>query len=453
MPRPPRASSLKTRLAWGMGVSLVVLLTLLAVGVKLAFEDILNTQMSTRLGHDAESVLNALSIDDMGPLVDPGRMDPIFSRPFSGHYFMVLAGDRRLRSRSLWDQGLEIDFDAASQSPQVVQGPQGQTLLVIAHSYKKSGRTVQIAVAEDLTHLQRAVQKAQWRYGIAMLIGLVMLVAVQRWLVGTTLRPLDGVLEDVAALERGEVASLRETVPVEVRPLVTEINRLLTLMTHRVARSRNALGNLAHALKTPLTLLTQMADAPEIAANPALKERLVRETDSIGKLMERELKRARLAGAAAPGQRLDLNEELTGLAAALAAVYREKNLKVVVDLPPDTVFSGDREDVLELFGNLMDNACKWAASTVRVRREMAPGLVLTVEDDGPGAAPEVMDSLTERGTRADETAPGHGLGLAIAREVVESYGGHLELGRSEALGGFMATVRLPNRRARPASDN
>ncbi len=448
----PRTSSLKTRLAWGLAVSLVLLFTLLAIGVKLAFQDILNTQMSTRLGHDAESVLNALTIDDMGPLVDPGRMDPIFSRPFSGHYFVVAAGDQRLRSRSLWDQDLQVDFAAARKSPQVVQGPQGQTLLVIAHAYKKSGREVQIAVAEDLTHLQRAVQKAQWRYGFAVLIGLVLLVAVQRWLVGTTLRPLDGVLEDVAALERGDVVSLRETVPEEVRPLVAEINRLLTLMTHRVARSRNALGNLAHALKTPLTLLTQMADAPEIAANPVLRKRLSQETDTIGRLMERELKRARLAGAAAPGQRLDLNEELTGLASALAAVYREKNLKVVVDLPPNTGFSGDREDVLELFGNLMDNACKWAESTVRVRREMAPGLVLTVSDDGPGAAPEVIDTLTERGTRADESAPGHGLGLAIAREVAESYGGSLVLDRSETLGGFKATVTLPNR-SRPVSGN
>ncbi len=448
-------TSLKTRLGWGLFISLTLLFTLLFLGINLVFQDILETQVSTRLDHDAESVLNALIIDKPGIRLDPARTDPIFARPFSGYYFVVVSGATRLRSRSLWDQDLVLDPNADHNGTMRVTGPQGQRLLVLFKSYKKSGRVVNVAVGEDMSHLEKALDTARWRYGIAVLAALLLMVWAQRRLVASTLRPLEGVREDVAALERGDVATLRETVPREVRPLVAEFNRLLELMHSRVGRSRNALGNLAHALKTPLTLITQMGDSPEIVAHPELKARLDRETASIGRLMERELSRARMVGFAAPGQWLDLSEELATLADTMKVVYRDKRLTLSVDILPHTRFAGDREDVLELFGNLMENACKWATSRVRVWHHPCDGedvLELRVADDGPGVAEDVLSTLTRRGARADESAPGHGLGLAIAREVAESYGGSLELGRCAELGGFMVRVRLPDR-SKWAADN
>ncbi|MBI5137951.1 MAG: sensor histidine kinase [Nitrospirae bacterium] len=421
----------------------MVLFAVQVVAVGIAIRNLAENRIANRLGHDAEGLLLATLLLPDGIALDPERVDPIFDRPFSGHYYEVQVRDAVLRSRSLWDQELNVDLGRRAGQGVHTVGPQFQPLLVVIRHFRKGGEDIRIAVAEDLAPLLNEVRATQWAYALLSLGGLVLLVVAQRLLVSKALQPLDGVRRDIAALERGEVAALRETVPNEVRPLVAEFNRLLDLMAGRVSRSRNALGNLAHALKTPLTLLTQAADAPELAPHPALRGRLADETEKIRQLIERELKRARLAGVARPGQRLDLGAELKGLAAALGAVYRDKALDIRVELPAGTLFAADREDVLELFGNLMDNACKWARSRVLVNLEPGDGLVVAVADDGPGARSEDLEMLTGRGTRADEAIPGHGLGLAIASEVAESYGGVLTLSRSVALGGFLARVALP----------
>jgi signal transduction histidine kinase len=438
--------SLKSRLGWGLIISLVVLFVAQSVLVGVLIRGLAENRIASRLGHDAESILSAVDPAASGVALD-SHINPIYARPFSGHYYLVASGDDVVRSRSLWDQDLLADLSKKDIQGHHVAGPQGQPLLVVVHHFNWRGKRIQMAVAEDLTELITEVRRAQLQYALLSLVALLLVLAVQRRLVMTSLKPLDGVHDDVAALERGEVASLRETVPDEVRPLVQEFNRLLALMEGRVSRSRNALGNLAHALKTPLTLLTQLADRPELAPHESLRERLVDETGKIGSLMERELKRARLAGVATPGHHLVLKGELLGLAGALKAVYRDKGIELEIDVPDGLTVAADREDMLELFGNLLDNACKWATSRVRLQALDGDKIVVTVADDGPGCPEEELGRLAQRGVRADESAPGHGLGLAIAREVAQSYGGTLELGRDDALGGFRATVSLPVRSA------
>jgi len=203
------------------------------------------------------------------------------------------------------------------------------------------------------------------------------------------------------------------------------------------------LGNLAHALKTPLTLLTRLADDPMLERSTALRERLLQHVGSLNRLVERELKRARLAGGAAPGQYVDLQQEIGSLVVALKRIYRDKPLDIRCEIRDGARFPGDREDLLELLGNLMDNACKWAKERVLVTLEQGEKLTLRVEDDGPGCPGDLLDELLRRGVRVDEARAGHGLGLAIARDVVTSYGGEIMLGRSAALGGFEAVIRLP----------
>jgi len=443
-------SSLKGRLSWGLVASLVIVFGLQWLVVGLGVSRITEDQMATRLGHDADNIVVALQVaPGRGASLEVTRLDSIFERPFSGHYFVVETEGVRFRSRSLWDENL--DLDPATLPPRArMPGPADQTLLVLSRRYVKNGAEVRVVVAEDLSHTQRDARSFQLGFAVVLAAALVLLIGVQRRIVGATLRPLALVRQDMADLERGTVDRLRETVPDEVRPLVQEVNRLLAAMGRRVERSRAALGNLAHALKTPLTLLAQVADRHDLDALPEVRRTVAEETDKLRGLIERELKRARLAGMARPGARVELAPGLEPLVNALSRMYGDKGLDIQVRLPEGADFPGDQEDMLELFGNLLDNACKWARSTVRVTVTDEDGLTLSVEDDGPGCSDADLERLAQRGVRVDEAAPGHGLGLSIARDVAASYGGGLRFGRSEDLGGFLARVHIPHTTAAPA---
>ncbi|MFQ5509042.1 MAG: sensor histidine kinase [Leptospirillia bacterium] len=439
--------SLSGRLSLGLAISLVLLLGIQLVVMEVSIRRLLEEQIATRLEHDAESLLAAVgTLRDGSLAIDPSRVGAIFKRPFSGHYFELSHPRFNVRSRSLWDQRLALSENPAPGLHEIT-GPLKQPLLVLVRNYVKGGEAVTIAVAEDLTRIREQTGKAAVTLGVLGLVTLLVLLLVQRLIVRVTLRPLKAVEQDVAALEQGKVERLGEDVPKEVQPLVAEFNRLLAAMSGRMERSRNALGNLAHALKTPLTLILQVAERKEMESFPEARDTLLRGGDTIHNLVERELKRARLAGAAPTGLRVDLKSAVEPLAGVLSRVYQERGIDIALEVPDRAVFPGDREDMLELFGNLLDNACKWAESRVRLRVDDKPGLCFTVEDDGPGCAEADLTRLATRGVRVDEDTPGHGLGLAIAQDVVMSYGGEISFGRSEALGGFEARVRIPEVRS------
>jgi signal transduction histidine kinase len=257
---------------------------------------------------------------------------------------------------------------------------------------------------------------------------------------------LEQVRRELPRLARGEIPQLSVDAPAEVRPLVAELNRLLDLMNQRQRRARHALGNLAHALKTPLTALTQLTDQPPPAGDVrGWWQEILQQLQYIRNLTERELKRARIAGSATPGQRVLLAGEVADLVETLRRIHRDRALRFELRIPPNSVFPGDRDDLLELLGNLLDNACQWAKLVVRLSAGTnAEGLWLRVEDDGPGCPPEQLELLRQRGTRIDESRAGHGLGLGIVGDIVAQYGGTLRLARSDTLGGFLAEVALPH---------
>jgi signal transduction histidine kinase len=252
------------------------------------------------------------------------------------------------------------------------------------------------------------------------------------------------VRQDITRLEQGEISQLQEAVPTEVRPLVQEMNRLLKVLEQRLLRSRHALGNLAHALKTPLTLVMQLADREEFRTVPQVRQQLIEHTTVLHHRLERELRRARLAGAAPPNQRLRLADELPALVDVLHRIYQDKALEITYCIVPQAAVVGDREDLLELLGNLLDNACKWAHHRVQVTIQGQPGLRVVVEDDGPGCPSTVLRQLAERGVRIDESTPGYGLGLAIVKDIVEQYSGDISFKHSRQLGGFEVCVTLTN---------
>lgn len=443
--------SIQRRLGAGMALIMIGVFVALGIGMSLSFRTLMEGYMLSRLEHDTESLLGALLLqpDTVDLDLRAGRMNPVYQRPFSGHYYVISIDGRTWRSRSLWDQALDVPSVAVGESTRLrAHGPEDQLLLVHVAGFHKAGHDLSIAVAEDLGPIRAEVRKFQLRYGVFGALALALLLVSQRQILRLGLMPLRRARAEIAEMERGERQQLSEAVPEEILPVVHQVNALVTALRQRLTRSRNAMGNLAHALKTPLTLVGQIADRDDTFRDTAeaarARAQMREQIAALRQLLERELKRARLAGAAATGTRVDLRTELEALVAVLRQLYRERNLQLELDLPVSLPLAADREDMHELFGNLLDNACKWARSRVRVRHlRSADGMVIRVEDNGPGRDPEELADLDRRGVRIDEDAvPGHGLGLAIARDVVRHYGGRLRLGRSADLGGFMAEVEL-----------
>jgi signal transduction histidine kinase len=436
-------SSLRQQLAWSLGIGLAALFVVQWLVLSLVFREAAERYLAARLEADTETLLAALGFDPAGQLhLDATRLDPAFQRAFSGRYFVVATdGKTALRSRSLWDEDLELPRqDTAGAGTVRARGPQDQRLLVVSKAYLLHGHPLVVSVAEDVSTLSASLRGFQIAYGAASLAVLVVLVLLQRAVVARALRPLERVREELRRLHRGQIRRIEATAPGEIAPLVGELNGLLDVLGERLRRSREALGNLAHALKTHLAVFAHVLDCPE--ARPAVAEALQGPVAAMSRLVERELKRARLAGGPVPGERVDLREAIGELVDALRKIHADKRIGFDVQIPDGLVFEGDREDLLELAGNLIDNACKWCEREVRISAGEETGLVLRVEDDGPGSPLEDLAALTQRGMRGDDSKPGSGLGLAIADEVARSYGGTLRFGRSAELGGLRVEAIL-----------
>jgi signal transduction histidine kinase len=428
-------NSLGGRLSATLALSLVILLGVQWIVASLAINQLMERQLATRLARDAESLLAALQeVPGGGLQLDPRRVSPRYLRPFSGYYYTVVSGDQRETSRSLWDADIAVPAPGPGRTATLrAVGPERQPLLVYAAAFRRHNLDVTVAVGEDLTGLNAGLRRFQLIHGGVSIAILLALLLVQRRIVRASLQPLEAVRQDMERLAAGEATRIESPGPAEIAPLIAQLNRLLETMGKRSRRSREALGNLAHALKTRLALLNQLAPQPQ------MREAL----EDMHRIVERELKRARLAGEAPPGQRVDLRDELTLLSQTLGVLYADKAPAIDWSVAPGARFAGDREDLLELLGNLLDNACKWCRGKVVFRAGAADGgLAFTVEDDGPGCEPAQLEALTRRGFRADESTPGSGLGLAIVRDIVEGYGGHLSFGRA-ALGGLRVEIELP----------
>jgi len=434
--------SIHARLHGWLALSLILVFILLGVGASISIRSLTEAYIGSRLEHDAEALLGALVVpaEGVSPWLRSGRLSPVYQRPLSGHYYRIAIGGVVLRSRSLWDRDLMTEAVPSGQvklSRQV--GPDDQFLLVRTASYHKGERALTVAVAEDLMPVRVDVRYFQVRFILFSLLALLSLLIIQALVLRQGLAPLTRMQDELGALASGRCEQLTEAVPQELYPLVTAFNRLLGVMRQRLSRSRHALGDLAHALKTPLTLLGQMTGRPELKGHAALRADLRGQVTRMHGIIEGQLRRARLAGAGATG-RVQVAEALTALVDVMGHVHRDRGLDIELAVPEDAMFVGDREDLLELLGNLLDNACKWARHRVRVSVTTENGLHIVVEDDGAGVDPTRMQELTARGLRLDEHTAGHGLGLAIVQDIVDQYGGRIEIGKEEDLGGFRVTL-------------
>ncbi|PMZ07178.1 ATP-binding protein, partial [Pseudomonas sp. FW306-02-H06C] len=414
--------SIQRRLSLGLISVMVVVGLVLAQTSLWLFEVGLQRYLEAGLRNDSESLLMALVRGPLGLQLDERRLSPAYQRPFSGHYFHIDFADNHWRSRSLWDQELPL-LDHPGLHSNLQLGPEGQQLLVLRADYRRLGQSISISVAQDYTPVRESFQRMR-QVGLGLgLTGLLLILVLQRVTVRRALRPLENAREQIAQLQQGQRSQLDDQVPLELVPLVAQINHLLAHTEDSLKRSRNALGNLGHALKTPLAVLLSLASGEKLDAHPELRKILREQLAQVQQRLNRELNRARLAGDALPGAQFDCAAELPGLLATLNMIHGD-HLNLDYTAPSGLHLPWDREDLLELLGNLLDNACKWADAEVRLSIvETAEGFVLAVEDDGPGIPEAQRDQVFSRGTRLDEQTDGHGLGLGIARDIVEAWGG------------------------------
>ena len=264
------------------------------------------------------------------------------------------------------------------------------------------------------------------------------------WHLGRAVLPISQLRARLGAVHEGREPRVAGTYPAEVQPLVDDLNALLAHHEVMVARAQSRAGDLAHGLKTPLAVLANEASRVEASGHAELAASLQQQIDRMRRQIEYHLAHARAAaGPATPTDRASLVESAEGLARALRRLHADRGLAIDVDVAADHVVRCRREDLDEMLGNLLDNACKWARTRVVVHSTATDGdVVIVVDDDGPGLDPSKRAAVLQRGVRADEAAPGSGLGLAIVRDLADLHHGSIALAASPA-GGVRAELRLP----------
>lgn len=458
--------SLRMRLLAGTLVWIAASIAIAGWGLSSLFRQHVSQQFHAELRTHLDQLTAHISMDAQGrPVLARPMSDPRLERPYSGYYWQIdlLATDSedgaqapgQLRSRSLWDHVLQVPPDAPQDGEihqHQVMGPQEKMLGMVERSVRlgngsngPSG-TLRLIAAADEHFMEEPVARLNGTLWLALGVlgaGLVLAALVQVW-VG--LAPLRNLRTSLAKVRNGETQQLEGDFPVEIMPLIEEFNTVLGHNTAVVERARAHAGNLAHALKTPLTVLANAANAPGMKAETAELARLVNEQVGMArKHVDYHLSRAQAAAAhRIPGSKTPLQPVVDGLIRVMRRIHADRALQFTIEtIPVSLDFRGEAQDLQEMLGNLLDNACKWAAQKIHLSVRIAPAsFTLVIDDDGPGLTLEQTSAVMQRGVRADEKTPGSGLGLSIVDELARLYGGEVELGHSP-LGGLRAVLTLP----------
>lgn len=450
--------SLSGRLLASVSLLLIVFFGLTIAVLDLLFRDLSERSIGELLDAQLIALLAVSETDDhrnpqpAGPLAE-ARL----RQPGSGLYAVIRAQDGTLiwRSPSLLgrETSLGRTFTGSErhiERQRLDDGSEVMTLSAPIDWEVEAGvsRPYVFSVATSVAPYEAQLHRFRqqmfgWFLGLLLLL-LGSLALLLRW----ALQPVRRIEREIREVEGGSRTALTDVQPTELRGLAANMNTLLASERRRVEHYRNTLGNLAHSLKTPLAVIRSTLSSGGAPVHSNVIDQQVGRMDAI---VQHQLRRAAAAGGAAVGQAgVDMAPVLNELRAAMSKVYAHKDLIIEVDVPDEVRFGGDRGDLFELSGNLLDNACKWCRSRVRLsaRRELDTlGRVrvrLAIEDDGAGVAPGDRERILERGTRADEHVDGQGLGLAMVREIVALYGGEITIGDS-TLGGARIEVVLPGR--------
>jgi signal transduction histidine kinase len=443
-----KARSLRLRLLILSAGTVLVALLLAGLAIATIFSSHVERNLEAQLQAQMTRLTALVNAATQVPELGAPMADPRFDVPAGGLYWQIAdeAGAVLLRSRSLWDDTIDLPT-AISEAGSIerVTDPAGLPALALTRRLvfeMESGvapRTLVLTIAErtDGIDAANAAFRDDLLFALSILgVALMLASAIQ---IQLGLRPLDAVQRGIATIRSGGSANLSSDYPSEVMPLVTEVNELLDLQERSIGFARDRASDLAHGLKTSLTLLNGEAEAMRRAGAEATADRVEAIAGDMLATVDHQLRLSRLRHRARlERQSSALRDPVLRIVETLRRTPSGMALDWQVDLPETMSFPLDRMDLMELLGVLLENAGKWAASRVAITAE---GTVLRIDDDGPGVADAVLHRLGERGVRADQTAPGAGLGLAIAREIVAINGGSLQFGRS-ALGGLRVEVSL-----------
>lgn len=438
-------NSIQTRLASGLLISLIFVFLILWLIVSNNLQKLSENYISSRLEHDIETLLTAISFDKSNTLkINEQYINSIYKRPFSGHYYTIKHKQTLLRSRSLWDQNLSSAKIANNNYPSKVQsGPENQLLITITGRFNKQKQDIVITIAEDLTPVIENINEFKNQFTVLSLLILLSLLFIQFIILRKGLNPLRKIHQEIHELEKGSINELSTDVPIELGSVVKEINQLSIALYKRLKRSRDALSDLSHAIKKPLTLLQRFSDENKDKLGSNTSESVNNQITSIQQITDRILKRARIAAISKSNTPFNIDEDLPLLINTIKSMYPTKKVKINLEIPIDLKIHIDREDMLEILGNLLDNAWKWTNTTINMSIIKTKHLNIIIEDDGSGANTESLNELTHRGIRLDESVSGYGFGLAISSDIIRDYEGDLFFSQSEILGGFKTEIQLP----------
>jgi signal transduction histidine kinase len=454
-----RANSLALRLfIWATGWTVVILI-ITGVALSTLYRHAVERAFDRRLDVYLRTLVADVASPEEGADKYPQSIgEPLFELPLSGWYWQVTRLDTKTpevhSSRSLWDSSLPRLPDEKSSTDAefrqgYAKGPEDQELRLVERDIDlgTDGRYL-IAVAGDASEIDDETGSFERTIIItftALTLALLLTTALQ---VRFGLAPLARISDGLAAIRSGRAERLQGKFPVEIAPLARETNALIDANREIVERARTHVGNLAHALKTPLSVIVNEAAA---RGNDPLAYKVLEQTDIMRDQVARQLERARLAArSTVVGTSVEVPPVVTALARTMEKLYRARDIAIDVDVPDHARFRGEQQDLEEMVGNLVDNGCKWAQSRVaiEVMADQPPSdgvksrVRIIVYDDGPGLSPAEREQVALRGQRLDETKPGSGLGLSIVVELAGLYGGVLTLGTAP-IGGLRAELALP----------
>ena len=444
--------SIRLRLLIAAAIAVIIALAIAGTGLIFLFERHVERRVARELTDHLNQLIAATTIAPDGSLsVVDGPSDPRFSIPLSGLYWEVdmAGGTASVRSRSLWESALQLGKNAPTDGAlhtAEIPGPDNRRLFVVDRLiHDASGKSFRVAVAEDYRSVQIATNQFAVELVPSLAILAIVLILAMSLQVTVGLKPLERLRRAVSAVVSGDSARLEATVPTEVQPLADEINRLLDAQAKALARARSGATDLAHGLKTPLQVLSGDIRKLREKGEVQIADEIDTVAASIRRHVDRELARVRVAPAAAAR---DARTDIATVAARVIAVVKRtpqgERLSFVINANPGTTAAIDEADLAEILGNLIENAARYAKADVRVVAEDSGGAArVSVIDDGPGIPDQAHAAALSRGVRLD-TSGGTGLGLAIVTDVVEAYGGRLDIGNAEP--GLRVTVTLPHRR-------
>lgn len=437
--------SLNLRIILSATMVLVIFISLIAAALDRAFVDSTETALRDKLTSQVYALMAAAEIDHKSIIMPSDQLEFLLGLPSSGVYAYISNRAQQI----LWQSSSTLG--AKPPPPESLASGKKQFLKsrVDADEYyvfsygvnwatDNDSLALTFTIATDLQSFNQQISDYRatlWSWLLAMaLLLLVSQAMILRW----GLSPLRKVGEELNRIENGEQEQIEAPYPREIDRLTQNINMLLLQERKQKTRYRNALGDLAHSLKTPLAVLQSGFSGKNNEQSAAVQEQITR----MNSIVEYQLQRAATAGSASIGKSVDVKSVLDRMLVSLQKVYRDKPITLSIHVDEKLIFRGDEGDLMELLGNLLDNAYKWTNESIEIYAEaQGDRLSMRVIDDGPGIKPDQVEILLQRGMRADQAIDGHGIGLSIVSSIIDAYDGHFSIQKS-SLGGCEVSIVL-----------